>query len=106
MRRRAAQSKSAIVLLKGRPDTVYAIFIKIFAETVNTLGLNDGATDRRQRVVSHTLRHNFASWLVEMGTPLYTVSKLMGHRSLKATMRYAHLAPDTQRAAALDWKQS
>lgn len=102
MRRREAHPKSAIVFLKGRPDTVYAIIRKLFAETVKTLGLNDGVTDRRQRVVIHTLRHTFASWLVQMGTPLYTVSKLMGHRSLKVTERYAHLAPDTQRAAAMD----
>lgn len=102
MRRREAHPKSVIVFLKGRPDTVYAIIRKIFAETVQTLGLNDGVTDRRQRVVIHTLRHTFASWLVQMGTPLYTVSKLMGHRSLKVTERYAHLAPDSQRAAAMD----
>jgi len=53
-------------------------------------------------MVIHTLRHTFASWLVQRGTPLYTVSKLMGHSSIKMTERYAHLAPDTQRAAAMD----
>ncbi len=102
MRRRADNPKSAVVFLKGQPDTVYAIIRKLFAETVKALGFNDGVTDSRQKVVIHTLRHTFASWLVQMGTPLYTVSKLMGHRSLKMTERYAHLAPDTQRAAAME----
>jgi integrase len=37
-----------------------------------------------------------------MGKPLYTVSQLLGHSDVKMTMRYAHLAPDTQRAAAKD----
>ncbi len=71
-------------------------------QAINGLGLNDGITDRRQKLVPHSLRHTFASWLVQMGKPLYTVSKLMGHSSLKMTERYAHLAPDTQRAAAME----
>ena len=74
---------------------------KYFTGTVKALGFNDGVDDRRQRVCFHTLRHTFASWLVQMGKPLYTVSKLLGHRSIRWTERYAHLAPDAQRSAAL-----
>lgn len=72
-----------------------------FEHCVNALGLNDGITDRRQRVVFHTLRHTFASWLVKEGTPLYTVAALMGHASIQMTQRYSHLAPDTVRQAAM-----
>jgi integrase len=42
----------------------------------------------------HDIRHTFASWLVQDGIPLDRVSKLLGHKSLTMTMRYAHLAPN------------
>jgi len=47
----------------------------------------------------HDLRHTFASHLVMKGVDLRTVAKLMGHRDIKVTMRYAHLAPDHLQAA-------
>lgn len=71
----------------------------IFRKTVEQLGLNDGVTDRRDRVCFHTLRHTFASWMVEAGTDLYTVKELMGHSSIKMTERYAHLSPNKMREA-------
>jgi site-specific recombinase XerD len=42
----------------------------------------------------HDLRHTFASWLIQDGVPLERVAKLLGHKSLTMTMRYAHLAPN------------
>ncbi|MBR2082986.1 MAG: tyrosine-type recombinase/integrase [Elusimicrobiaceae bacterium] len=39
------------------------------------------------------MRHTFASHLVQAGVDLYRVSKLLGHRSIKMTEIYAHLAP-------------
>ncbi len=65
-----------------------------FDRTVRALGLNEGVEDSRQKVVFHSLRHTFASWLVEQGVDLYTVKELMGHGNLAMTERYSHLAPD------------
>ena len=70
-----------------------------FNRTVQALGLNDGVEDSRQKLVFHSLRHTFASWLVEQGVDLYTVKELMGHGSITMTERYSHLAPDTLRRA-------
>ena len=100
-RRQASQAKAARVFALGTYSTAYHTVRNYFTQAVSDLNLNEGITDRRLRVVIHTLRHTFASWHVRIGTPLYTVSKLMGHSSLKMTERYAHLAPDTQRAAAM-----
>ena len=47
----------------------------------------------------HDLRHTFASHLVMAGVDLATVQKLLGHRDIKTTMRYAHLAPDHLKGA-------
>ena len=66
-----------------------------FDKAVNELGLNDGVTDRRMKVVFHTLRHTYASWLVQSGENLYTVKELMGHSTLAMTERYSHLAKGT-----------
>lgn len=67
---------------------------KTFSRSVKKIGLNIGYEDRREFVSFHTLRHTYASWLVQQGTPLYTVQKLMGHSSIAMTERYSHLAPD------------
>ena len=47
----------------------------------------------------HDMRHTFASWLVMKGVDLRTVAKLMGHKDIKQTMRYSHLAPDHMQGA-------
>lgn len=60
---------------------------------------NQGVTDARYKVVFHTLRHTFGSWLAQKGVPLYTIAELMGHSTLEMTKRYSKLSPDTKRDA-------
>ena len=70
-----------------------------FDRAVETLKLNEGIDDPRQRVCFHTCRHSFASWLVEGGIDLFVVREMLGHRDLNMTARYSHLAPDTLQKA-------
>ena len=52
-----------------------------------------------RRIGPHVMRHTFASHLVMRGVPLLVVQKLMGHSSIVATQRYAHLVPQMTRDA-------
>ena len=48
----------------------------------------------------HDLRHNFASHAVLNGVPLPTVARLLGHRQVSMTLRYAHVHDNEVEAAA------
>jgi len=67
---------------------------------VDELGLNHGVEDPRLQICFHSCRHTFASWLIEAGADLYTVQKLLGHRTNIMTQRYAHLSESRLRGAS------
>lgn len=52
-------------------------------------------------VTWHTLRHTFASRLVNSGVDIVTVKELLGHSSISVTMRYAHTNFESKRSAVL-----
>lgn len=71
-----------------------------FARTVEELKLNEGIDDPRLRICFHSCRHSYASWLIDEGADLYTVQKLLGHKTNVMTQRYAHLSENRLKDAA------
>ena len=47
--------------------------------------------------IVHSLRHSFATKLVEEGVPLVQVKELLGHSCIRSTMTYVHVANNNQK---------
>lgn len=50
-----------------------------------------------EEFIVHSLRHSFATKLVEEGVPLVQVKELLGHSCIRSTMTYVHVASNMQK---------
>jgi integrase/recombinase XerD len=69
----------------GHPITVGTVH-RICVQAAQAAGLD-------KHVTVHTLRHSFATHLLEAGTNIRTIQMLLGHRNIKTTAVYTHISP-------------
>ena len=77
-----------------------AVFLNRFGTRLTTRGIarilekRVAASGLRGRVSPHTLRHSFATHMLQAGANLREVQELLGHRSVASTQVYTHLTLD------------
>jgi site-specific recombinase XerD len=93
LRARAEGPDPGFVFLnsRGGPMGVRGVRLRV-DRLVRLAGLPEG-------VSPHTLRHSFASHLLEGGADLRVVQELLGHSSLATTQLYTHVSPGRLRTA-------
>ncbi len=83
---RVGRSPSPFVFTAGDKKTAESYLSHTFKKCARLAGLSEG-------LHFHSLRHTFASWLVQDGVSLYEVQKLLGHSNIAVTLVYSHIQP-------------
>lgn len=81
------QYKPTVYLFEGQKGGKYAD--TSVRKVVDRAAKNAGVTEK---VKPHTLRHSFATHLLEQGTDIRIIQRLLGHKSSKTTEIYTHVS--------------
>jgi integrase len=103
LRRRLAESSGSPYLFPGRNGGLRDsnVLNRIMRRIAGKLKFNSGVADAQNKVVWHTLRHTYATMMLEDGCDIYMLKELLGHRDLETTEGYLHLCDKAKREAAL-----
>ena len=96
-------ARKVLTALPRQPDNHWVIFGRgrgTRLANLNASWLVVRAKAGLEDVRIHDLRHSFAARALALGESLPMIGKLLGHRQIQTTARYAHLARDSVKAAA------
>ncbi|RZS97543.1 site-specific integrase [Cecembia calidifontis] len=95
-------SEQAFGLLGEREDREERVFKGLKYSAWHNLKLQQWMMKAgiSKTITFHCARHTYATLQLTMGTDIYTVSKLLGHRELKTTQVYAKIIDDKKKEAA------
>lgn len=95
-------SEQAVELLGERGEDYDRLFTGLKYSAYMNVGLYKWIIDAeiKKKISFHCARHSHAVLLLENGTDIYTVSKMLGHRELKTTQIYAKIV-DSKKVEAV-----
>ena len=95
-------SEQAFKLLGKRGDLNEIIFDGLNYSVWSNLKLQQWVMKAgiSKTITFHCARHTYATLLLTMGTDIYTVSKMLGHKELKTTQIYAKIIDAKKKEAA------
>ena len=86
--------------VEGNPWAIAGAKPGVRLERIDALWYRLRARAGLENVRLHDCRHSFASQAPALGEALPTIARLLGHKTVMTTYKYAHLARDTERASA------
>ena len=95
-------SEQAVLLLGDRKDPSTKVFEGLKYSAYQNTHLKQWimAAGINKNITFHCFRHTYATLLLTMGTDIYTVSKMLGHRELKTTQIYTKIVDESKKLAA------
>jgi len=90
LRRQEGKHATRVFTFRGRP--IGAVSTRAWTQALKRAGIEDFRW--------HDLRHTFATWHRQAGTPTYELQRLGGWRTGAMVERYAHVAPEALEGAA------